>query len=260
VGIRIEAYAVDVPKLAELLNATIGDLLRRYQLDGKHPEQRLMFTDLHNDDIFLTTPGGPIRASIGNGSDRHFEELNEERLRTLESLRRPAHEHLSRDTIFGANRLLRGLSRCKGIDFIEPLIDGHRRWWIGSLLQFAHKHFEPGEYEQLELLFRRILRRLDCGYKIQEGDPGLVATGLPFTPEDNLDLPFGRWSEAECFEAVPLLSKIMELSPTFTRPPGPIGIAPDDSEWHEWVCNNVKSLLRIKDLGYSTCNLLTFIG
>lgn len=79
-------------------------------------------------------------------------------------------------------------------------------------------------------------------------------------PKDDVDLQFGRWSKEESFAAAALLSKMMELSPTFTRPPEPIGIAPADSEWDEWVRNNVKSLLRISDLNYSTCNVLSFIG
>ena len=259
-GICIDAYAVDLPQFAAFLNTTLGDLLRRYQLDGKNPGERLMFTDAHSDDTFFATPGGPIGAWIGNSSERHFVELTEERIHTIDVLQRPAREHLSRGSIYQSSWLLRGFSNCRGIDFIERLIDGQRRWWIGSVLQFAHTYFERSEYEELEYLFRRVLRRADCGYKIQNTDPGFVVTGLPFTPEDDPDLPFGRWSEEESFAAAVLLSKMMELSPTFARPPGPIGIAPEDSKWHEWVHDNVESLLRIPDLKYSACNVLTFIG
>jgi len=259
-GVRIDAYAVDLPKFASLLETTVGDLLRRYQLDGMNPGERLMFTDIDNDDTFFATPGGSIGAWLGSGNDRHLEELTDTRIRELDVLQRPAHEHLSMGTIYQSNSLLQGFSNCRGIDFIKRLIDGHRRWWVGSILQSAHHHLKGSDYEELEQLFRRVLRRANCGFKVSETDPGFVAAGLPFTPEDDLDLQFGRWSEDESFTAVALLSRLMRLSPTFTRPPGPIGIAPEDDEWHEWVSENVKSLLQISTLNYSTCNILTFIG
>jgi hypothetical protein len=54
---------------------------------------------------------------------------------------------------------------------------------------------------------------------------------------------------------------MMGLPPTFTCPPEDTGlVAMEDPEWHQWACENVKALLRIRDLNYSTCNVLTFIG
>ncbi len=259
-GIRIDAYAVDLPRFAGFLNTTLGDLLRRYARDGTKPGERLMFTGVDNDETFFTAAGGPISAWIGQGAERHLEELTEERIRGINVLQTPSREHLSRGSIYQSQWLLRGFSNCREIDFIERLIDGQRRWWIGSVLQFAHNYFERSEYNELELLFRKVLRRANCGYNIQKSDPGFKTEGLPFTPTDDPDLPFGRWSEKESFSAAVLLSKMMELSPTFTRPPGPIGIAPDDADWHQWVHDNVQALLRIPDLNYTTCNVFTFIG
>jgi hypothetical protein len=159
-GVRIDAYAVDLPRFAAFLNTTLGDLLRRYQLDGKDPGERLMFTSGHDCDTFFATPGGSIRAWLGSGSDRHVEELTEERIRTIDALQSPAYEHLSKD-IYQSSRLLEGFSDCRGIDFIERLTAGHRRWWVGSVLQFADTCFERSEYDTLELLFRK-----SCGARI----------------------------------------------------------------------------------------------
>ena len=260
-GVRIDAYAVDLPRFTAFLNTRLGDLLRRYQLDGKNPGERLVFTSGPTDDTFFASPGGSIGAWLGSGSDRHMEELTEERIRTIDALQSPAGEHLSKDSIYQSGWLLRGFSDCRGIDFIERLTAGHRRWWIGSVLQLAHTCFERSEYDALELLFRKILRGANCGYNIQKSDPGFVTEGLPFTPENDPDLRFGRWSEEESFVATALLSRMMGLSPTFTCPPERTGlVAMEDSEWHQWACENVKALLRIRDLNYSTCNVLTFIG
>jgi hypothetical protein len=259
-GVRIDAYAVDLPPFAAFLNTTLGDLLHRYQRDGKDPGERLMFTGVDNDDTFFASPGGSLGAWIGSGSDRHLEELTEERIRKIDALQSPAREHLSGGSIFQASWLLRGFSNCRGIDFVERLIDGQRLPWIGSVLQFAHSHLERGEYEELEHLCRRILRGATCGYKIPEGDVGFVADGLPFTPQDDADLRFGRWSQEESFAAAVLLSKLVELSPAFTPPPELIRLYAGDREWHEWAHRNVGSLLRIPSLNYSVCSVLTFMG
>jgi hypothetical protein len=259
-GIRIDAYAVDLPRFATFLNTPLGELLRRYQLDGKNPSERLMFTADNTCDTFFATPGGSIGAWLGDVPNRHLEELTEERLRAIEVLQRSAREHLSRGSIYQSSWLLRGFSKCKGIDFIEELIEGQYRRWIGSCLRFAQTCLDPFKYERLEYLFRRILRGVDCGYEIQKADPGFVAEGLPFTPEaDDPDRRIGRWSQEESFDAASLLSKVMEFSPTFTESQS-TDISAKDPEWHKWVCHNIRSLLRIRNLNYSVCNVLTFIG
>ncbi len=82
---------------------------------------------------------------------------------------------------------------------------------------------------------------------------------LPKHPENDIDIRFGRWDANESTTVATLLSKINSFLPIFKPPPGPIGIAPEDSEWHGWVHGNVTSLLRISELNYSDCNVLTFI-
>src|SRR4051794_16542423 len=154
-GTRIDAYAVDLPLLAAFLNTTLGDLLHRYQRDGKDPSEQLMFTGVDNDDTYFANPGGVIGAWIGSGSERHLEELTEKRIRTIDTLQSTAREHLSRGSIYQSSSLLRAFSHCREINFIEQLIEGQRRWWIGSVLQFAHSYFGRAEYDGLELLFRK---------------------------------------------------------------------------------------------------------
>ena len=260
-GVRIDAYAVDLPQFSAFLNTTLGELLHRYQRDGREPGERLMFTGVDNDDTYFASPGGSIGAWIGRGSDRHLEELTEERIRKFDPLQSLAREHLSSGSIYQASWLLSGFSYFRGIDFIKRVIDAQRLPWIGSILQFAHSYLERGEYGELEHLLRRVLRGATCGYKIPKGDVGFVADGLPFTPpDDDSNLRFGRWSEEESLAAAVMLSKLVELSPTFTPPPELIRFYAADREWDEWVHKNVKSLLRIPDLKYSLCNVLTFMG
>jgi hypothetical protein len=260
-GTRLYAYAVDLPEFDAFLNETLADLFCRYVRDGNDPAKRLTLTAANSFDTYSATPGDSVVALAGDAPDRHWEQLTKQQIRSSAFLQRTAREHLSNGSTIQAHWLLGAFCNCNGIDFIEPLILGHTRWWIGTLLQFAHRALARDDYEKLEHLFRRILRGLDCGFEIPSNDVGVNLGGLPFTLEDDLDFRFGRWSEDESISATLLLSYILTLSPTFNRDTRrPIGIGPSDSEWHQWVYDNVSSLLRIQDLNYRVCNVVTFLG
>ena len=227
--------------------------------DGNDANHR--FTIIHGDecDTFAATPRKGIVAAMTTSKGRKHTVLTEEELEAIPALQRSARDHIAAEGIYPTKWLLSAFSDCAGIEFICPLIDGHRRWWIGSVLQFAKTVMPDDTYAELEQLFRKILRGANCGFKIPDSDIGFVTDGLPFTPENDPDLRFGRWSDIESLVATDLLSSIAAQSPQFTAPPGPMGITPDDSEWHEWVHSNVTSLLQLSDLNYDVCNVLTFV-
>ncbi|HXB59323.1 MAG TPA: hypothetical protein VNU95_07150 [Candidatus Acidoferrales bacterium] len=258
-GIRINAYAVDLPKFDAFLNTSLADLLLQYQRNGIDGDTKFQFSIGNAPEHFCAIPGGVIYAFMGEGAARHREEFTEDKLRVIEILQQPARKHLSSENIYQALCLLRAFGNCKGIDFIKQLIDGHRRHWIGSMLQSAQPILTLSEFKELEFLFVRILRDINCGFKMSIGDAGFVRDGLPFVPEDDPDKRFGRWSEKECSSAILLLSKIMAASPRFERPPEFSALA-DDGDWHDWTRDNILSLLKICDLDYSDCNMLSFIG
>ena len=256
-GIRIYAYAVDLAEFGEFLKIPLSELVRRYQRDGRDSSRRLTFTWAHTDDTVSTTPGGSIMAWVREGSKREMEILTEERLQNIPMFQARAREHLSNDN-YQSWWLLGAFSNCNGIEFIAQLIDGHRRWWIGSVLQSARRVLANSEYEEVKSLFRKILRGGNCGYDDVTGDVGVDIDDLPFSPEDDPYFRFGRWTEKDIVIAVPLLSKILDSSPPFGRPPGQVGMAPD--EWHEWVHGNAAALVRVANLEYGRPNVLTFIG
>lgn len=259
-GIRISAYAVDLPKFDAFLNTSLADLLLQYQRDGIEKETRFSFSLGNTPDHYFTTPQGSIEAFLGEGSERKRHIITEDQLRSIDALQHTAREHLSNDNIYQAYWVLEAFSNCKGINFIKRLINDHHRWWIGSLLQSAKSVLDANEYKECEHLFARILRDYKSGFNMSIEQVGFISEGLPFKPDNDPDLQFGRWSEKECSVAVSLLTRVMASSPTFSRPSGPIGIAPDDSEWHAWTQKNVLSLLQIRDLDYKVCNMLSFIG
>lgn len=259
-GVRIYAYAVDIAQLDLFLDMTVGELLLRYSRDGIDPNERLTFTAACNCATFTTAPNSAVRTFIEDNSGKLKDAiiLAESDLEKFPILQQSAREHLSKGSTHESDRLFWAFSNCRGVDFVKRLINGDRRWWIGSVLQGAQTVLDSKDYTTLEHLFRQILRGYDCGYPISAGDIGFIKEGLPFTP-DNDPCGFGRWTDDDAV-SIQLLSKMLILSPVFRRPPGPIGIAPDDSEWHDWVHQNVLSLLKVRDLDYEVCNVLTFIS
>ena len=258
-GVRIFTYAVDVPRFDTLLDCTVGELLCQYSRDGLDPNERLIFIHGDADDTLSTTPNGRITGALTDESGRHYVEIAESEIVTIPMLRRSAREHLSELSNYQLKWILSAFSHCAGIDYIHCLIDGHRRWWIGGLLQFAKEAIPTPDYDDLVLLCRKILRGWNCGFPIPDGDVGFTAAGLSFTPDNEPHCLFGRLTAEESSRLATLLSDILSLSPTFSRPPGRIGIAPDDAEWNQWVHKNVTAFLRIKDLDFRQCHVFTFI-
>ena len=245
-----------LPRLDAFLNTSLADLLLQYQRDGIDEGTKLRFSFAPSCDTYDTVPRGPLREFIAN-SGRRPEAITEERLRTIDALKCPAREHISRDGIYEAFWLLKGFSNCREIEFIKRLTGGHRRWWIGSVLQAAQALLAGDEYKELDQLFRKILRGYNCGFNTA-ADPGFVADGLPFVPDNDPDLQFGLWSETQCSTAMSLLSKIMESSPVFKNSPEMPRF--EDTDWHEWARDSVLSFLQMRDLDYRVCNMLSFIG
>jgi hypothetical protein len=259
-GVRIYAYAVDLSQLDAFLDTSLADLLCRYLRHGNNPTDRLRFTIADTDDTFVSTPSESIHATMSAPKGREHKVLTEAQVQTIPAVQCSARDHLANGAIYQTQWLLQAFSNCDGVDFIHRLIDGPRRWWIGSVLQCAQTTLAAADYEQLVHLFRKILRGNNCGYRLPEGDVGFSTEQLPFTPEDDPDLRFCRWSADDTFCAATLLSALLSQSPSFGPPPDPIGIAPDTSEWHTWVHGIVVSLLTIEGFDYDERNVFSFIG
>lgn len=256
-GILIHAYAIDLPRFDAFLDSTLAELLSRYRRDGIGDDSLEFGTDWHKGHSFIAMPRRPIFSLRAVGFGREASEFTDEELHEFPELSRSAREHFSGGSTYELKWLFQSFSNCHGIDFVERLLDGPRRWWIGSILQFAHTCLAASDYDELSLLFRKLLRGWDCGYPIPSGDVGVVTDGFPISLEANPDFRFGRWTEKDVSKATSLLSEIMSSSPTFSCPPE---LRPDEDNWHPHVQNMLNSLLRIRHLPYERCNVLSFIG
>ena len=259
-GVRIYAYGIDLPRLDAFLDTSLRDLIGRYYREGDDSRDRLYLNDRETNDAFLVVPGRFIRGAITGKGGRACSEFTDAQLPEIPLVERSVREHLSGNSNYQSYWVVNALSTCTRIDFVHRLIDGQRRWWIGSVLQFVQDSVHDQEtYNELVHLFGRVLRGFDCGHPVFAADVGIVTDGLPFTPEEDPDIRVGRWSEQETSAAVEILSNVLSSSPTFTPPRGPLGIVPDDSEWQEWVHGNVAALLSVGDLDYAERNVLTYI-
>jgi hypothetical protein len=258
-GVRISAYAVDLPRLDAFLNASMAELLCRYARDGHDPDRYLFHVverDTHA--TFCVAPDRSIVGPYGFRPGEGPAVLTASQLEAAPFLQRPARALISGNA-YQASWLLRAFGHCAGIDFIHPLIEWHRRWWIGSVLQTTHALFDQTSFDDLVLLFRKLLRGWNCGYPIPRCDVGVNAAGLPFTPEDNPDLRLGRWDEHESFSAFDHLSLLLTSVPTFTPPPD-FASDPGESDWNGTAWDNVVALADVWNLDYRERNILSFIG
>lgn len=151
-------------------------------------------------------------------------------------------------------------ARCEGIDFIRILIDGERRWWIGSVIAAGYECLTQVEAKQLRDLFRQILRRFHCGYPIPGSDIGFNADGAPFRPGDSSEYQLGRWCDADCRVAATLLTKLLSLDPEFGAPEDLEGRVGDSAEWRGHVKSNVESILAFREMDYARPNVFSFVG
>lgn len=261
-SVRIDAFAVDLPRLDEFFESSVADAVRRYVREARDPEGRFTVFGPEALDILVAKPGGINVFATGSDERRVHRVIDEGELAELALLRQPMREYLASASVYGAKWVFEALADCEGIDFVECLIEGQRRWWIGSALQAAvdSAAFGTEHRERLVELLRRVLRGSDCGFPIPEGDVGCDAAGLPFVPQEDPDLRIGRWSERESFDAALLATTLLAASPWFARPPGRVGIVPEDAEWDGWVRENLGAIAGIVELEYAERNVISFIG
>jgi hypothetical protein len=261
-GVRIDAFAVDLPRLGGFLDSSVADMVRRHVQDASDPKRR--FTVLGREDCgtLVARPGGPCVLATGSGAARISRAIPEVELEGVPWLAQSVREYLASGSVYGIKWVFEALADCVELDFVERLMEGQRRWWIGSALQaaFGCAAMRGEDRDRFLELFRRVLRGSDCGHPIPEGDLGCDPAGLPFVPPDDPDLRIGRWSESESLDAAFLATALLAASPRSERPPGRLGIVPDDSEWDGWVRENLGAIARVGELEFAERNVISFIG
>jgi hypothetical protein len=257
-GVRISIYAVDVPSFEAFIDQPIGDALWRYAENGSDRERIIYWTDMQRERSYRAAPGEPLKYEQHSA----WIPLTKASISEHPFLKEKIRDYLARDHSFSLMWLLRGLSRFPPTDFVREITTGYRRWWIGSLLDYAERapDISGDDFARFVSLCQKILRGRDCGRALPEREIGLADFSFPVIPCDDTDLWIGVWSEDESRFALDFLRRIEHHRPRFKRPPGPIGIAPEsEDEWDKWVHEMIRQVLVIAELKFDRPNVLTFI-
>ena len=141
--------------------------------------------------------------------------------------------------------LQRALRRASGSPSARHVVrllgDGHRRWWVGSLLESLRRPspwlLNQGDVAHAEEMLSRMLRGWNCGATVRDASPSATRSASPVTPASDADLRLAVLSPSD-FEFLRLFldERLRDDERRFVRPSGVVGVAPDrDDEWDAWV-------------------------
>ena len=259
-------YAVDTPALARFLAQPVGSLLSYYAQHGKPDAQSLSFED--GDRRFVAQPRvGVFCTQSGERSDASMEE---------EFLRRPMKAILMASSSYELKFVLDALCVCPSIEFVRCVIDGHRRWWLESVLSFVHRlldvrehhwlakpddvklafAFAPEDCARFVRLGNAVLRRYGDGPP--PNDVEIAACGFPIIPADDADLQIGLWSDVDAYFVSGFLRQLRALPATFvSEMPQHDG----NEDWDRYVNSMLDRIIALEDLvEFEKLAVLSFIG
>jgi hypothetical protein len=257
-GVRIDAYAIDVPPFEDFLAQASGRVLRYVVEHASAPEAAVVWWD---------TDRGPICAVPREGVFRVLQVRKENLLEASSSrdpfMIRSAEDYLREGHSLRLSSILDALSRCPDAKFVRRITEGYRRWWIGSLLDFAEQSrlLTPEDYARCALVWQKLLRGYGCGKLLPSRKFYLASFQFPILPADDTDMYMGVWTEEEAYFLVGCLRRILEAGPRFKAPPLEVGIGPEtDDDWNDWVHEMIGQFLVIEALNdYSRLAVVSFI-
>ncbi len=150
-------------------------------------------------------------------------------------------------------------------DIVQPLLDGHRRWWIGSFLESLREcspwTIRPSDVDYVESLLSSLLRGWNCGTAIRSEVDLPNCLSFPITPKCDVDFRFAVLSSSDFeFLRLFLIERLRDEDRRFVRPSGRVGIAPEtDEEWDEWIRQVIREIAT-KPLEVPNPSLVSFIG
>lgn len=136
----------------------------------------------------------------------------------------------------------------EALGVVQLLSAGHRRWWIGSLVE-SLRGSSPCLLNQLDVehaedLLSFVLRGWNCGATLRGWSPPAVRSSFPITPRHDEDLRLAVLSSSD-FEFLRLFlsERLLDDNRRFVCPAGAVGIAPEgDDEWDAWVRQVIREI------------------
>ena len=259
-GIRIEAYAVDVAAFGRLLERPLWRIL----LDLSQTPQ--------GDDILFNVDRPTARYAVIRGrgivrwthhdDDASWSDVGEGELPGVPDLQQPLRDYVAGGSSFDLSFLLHDHPFVDGARYAREVTSGYKRWWIGSLLAAARGLWgATPAFIELAGYLARILRRWDCGFPLEPHDAAVIPAPptFPVVPADDADNWMAVFDESETRRLVELLHLLMQSQPTFGRPP--LDKLPDDeTDWQDYVSGMAGRFLEVPRFELPNLHLVTFIG
>ncbi len=258
-GVRISLYAVDVPPFEQFIDRSLGEVLTDYAARGLDSDRRLWWWDDSRDRRFLAVPGKPLlyADSSANYVDYDTNEPDAFLSHSIEDFLRKQSGHELKS-------LLRALCGFPPHDFVREIMCDQRRWWIGSLLDYAERAPDsvPGEYSRLAQVWQEVLRPYGCGKSLPSQKTASRDFTFPVIPAEREDPWMSSWTADEASFVVSCFRRIQSQNPRFKAPLGELGIVPETADdWHVWVSEMLESVLRINEcLTYEQLAVVSFIS
>jgi hypothetical protein len=148
---------------------------------------------------------------------------------------------------------------------VQLLLDGHRRWWIGSLIESLRQSppwlLNQSDVEHAESLLAFMLRGAGCGTRVRDASTLVSGSSFPITPRSDSDLLFAVLSPSDFqFLRLFLHERLQDADRRFASPSGPVGIAPgSDVEWDVWVREAIREIAGTP-LKSQAPSLVSFLG
>lgn len=120
-------------QLSLCIDQSIGATLWEYAENGSDRAIAIDWNDQANNRRYRAVPGEPV-ACLEQGC---WARLSKDGTAEVEFLRRTMRDYLGQESSYALLSLLRALSRCPNTAFVREISVRNRRWWIGSLLNYA---------------------------------------------------------------------------------------------------------------------------
>jgi hypothetical protein len=252
-GIDIDAFAVETPRFVRLLDLPLWRVLR--QLAKRAPCDEVLFSISERKTYYQIVPSGRL-LRVNLGGQRETLELDE--LALVPFLQQSCGAYLRREetSSWALHFLLRDWQFVE-TDVIHTITEGHRRWWIGSVLSAAARVELPvAQYRQLSALLARMLAGWDCGVTLPPIENRRDLHGFPEFHRDADDDPTAVFSADECHALVDLFQLLLKRDPIFESPtPGDS----DDFDWNQYAREMIGHFMKLKSLVPPCTHMITFI-
>jgi hypothetical protein len=254
-GIRIDPFAIDTPRFCRALEVPLWRVLR--QVARRAPRDHFLFHVFEPDTRFryVICPDGRI---LRTGRDGAREFLQDDQLAASSVLQQSCLAYLldPNSSGYALLFLLRDWADWEAAEAVHLITEGHRRWWVGSVLSAAARVELPlPQYRELSAILGRMLAGWDCGVQI----PAVQDRDDIHFPiyHDNPDKPMAVFSAGECHALVDLLELLLKRDPIFESPtPGDS----DDFDWNQYAREMIGYFVELKRLVPPCTHMVTFIG